>query len=384
MKIPTKEDILNGYTGNLPWLASQTFYICLHGSHAYGTNIEGSDIDFKGLAVAPKNYSTGFLNKFEQAEGPFGEYDGAIYDVRKFIGLALDNNPSVMEVLWADPSTWIYNNGFSQPIGFATAPGKIGHPITPFEKLYAARWDFLSQQAKHRYSGYAVSQHHKIALHRQYLLNPPKKKPEREDFQLPGSPKIPKEQREALEAVMQKQIEAWRLDFGDVEHAYRIDLINKLAENLADMKLSVEDQYYAASAKIGLDVEAMEYLKKERAYKNAVNEWAKYQEWQKNRNPKRAALEASHGYDLKHAMHCVRLQRTCLEILEGKGIVVKRPDAEELKAIRNGAYTYDQFCQMVKDLDDKCNKAMENTNLPRQGNRILADKICQEIVESMW
>lgn len=378
MRLPTKDEIFTGYTGNLAWLKGQTFFLCLHGSHAYGTNIEGSDIDFKGLCVAPKRYATGFLNNFEQAEG-FTGVDGVVMDIRKFTNLALDQNPSVMEVLWADPSTWIWNeqDQYGRRVGWDVLS-------TPFELLYNSRWDFLSQNAKHRYSGYAVSQVNKLDLHRQYLLNPPKKKPEREDFDLPGHPLIPKEQREALEALIKKEVEAWQIDLGPVDYAYRIDTLNKLAANLADMKLSVDDQYYAASAKIGLDAKAMEYLKRERDFKKEVNEWAKYQEWAKNRNPVRAAMEAKMGFDGKHAAHCIRLQRTCLEILEGKGIVVKRPDAEELKAIRNGAYTYDEFKQMTKDLDNACTKALETTTLPKQGNRILADSICQEIVESMW
>lgn len=372
----TKDEFFKGYQGNLEWLKRQTFFLTLFGSHLYGTNVSDSDIDVKGLCVAPKNYSTGFLNTFEQTgEKQFHPVDGGIMEIRKFIGLALENNPSVMEILWAPIEAWICND-WKLKDGI--------EKIAPFENLYLHRWEFLSQEAKHRYSGYAISQVRKLDLHRQYLLNPPKKKPEREDFDLPGHPVVPKEQRENWEALIKKQVEAWQLDLGAIDYAYRIDVLNKLASNLADMKLATEDQYYAASAKIGLDTEAMEYLKKERAFKTAVNEWAKYQAWQQNRNPKRASMEEKYGYDCKHAMHCIRLCRTAIEILEGKGVLVRRPDAEELIAIRNGLLSYEDFKQMVKDLDESATKALENTKLPKQGNRILADKICQEIVEIMW
>mgnify|MGYP001607055563 CR=1 FL=1 len=43
---------------------------------------------------------------------------------------------------------------------------------------------------------------------------------------------------------------------------------------------------------------------------------------------------------LKHAMHLVRLMRMCKEILITCEVVVKRPDREELLAIRNGAWSY--------------------------------------------
>jgi len=45
-------------------------------------------------------------------------------------------------------------------------------------------------------------------------------------------------------------------------------------------------------------------------------------------------LEAKFGFDTKHAMHLIRLLRMAREILETGVVHVKRPDAEELSAIR--------------------------------------------------
>ena len=384
MDLPTIDDIFQNYAGNQTWVQDQTIFICLTGSRAYGTNIEGSDLDVKGICCAPKSYSTGFLNNFEQLQGPFGEIDGCIFDVRKFTSLAVESNPSILEILWTDPHNWIFNSRKrTLNVSFGPSQGNFAFP-TCFEALYNARWDFLSQEAKHRYGGYAISQLRKLDLHRQYLLNPPKKKPEREDFNLPGHPQVPKDQRDALEALMLKEVESWQVDFASVDYAHRIDLLNKLAAALADMKLSADDQWAAAGNKIGLDASAMEYLKRERAFKNAVNEWAKYQEWAKNRNPARAATEEKWGYDTKFAMHTIRLARTGCEILEGKGVQVFRPDREELVAIRRGSLKYDDFGQMVKDLEVRAAELLATTKLPRQGDRVLADRICQSIVEAVW
>lgn len=386
MKLPTFENIMNEYSGNLNWLSANTIFISLAGSHAFNTNVEGSDIDFKGICVAPKNYSTGFINSFEQADRKqWGEYDGCIFDIRKFIRLATNCNPSVLEVLWADPSIWIYNkrakkSSFRYPYNEHSI--KAGESF--WETLYNARWEFLSQQAKHRYSGYAEGQMADLERHRQYLLNPPSHKPERVEFGLPGHPVIPKEQREALEVLMLKTIEGWQVDFSAVDHANRIDLLNKLSTNLTDMKLSLDEQYVAAGRKIGLDDNAMEYLKLERKFKDATNQWNQYQEWFKNRNPIRAEMEARMGYDLKFALHTIRLMRIGCEILEGKGIIVHRPDGDELRAIRAGSLTYDKFRQMAKDLADKANNLMKITTLPKEGNKILADSICQNIVQEIW
>lgn len=372
MKKPSKEELFANYGGNLKWLSSQTVYLTLHGSHAYGTNVAGSDVDFKGVCIPPKGISSGFLESFEQADGKqWGNYDGSIYSLRKFCQLASVCNPSVIEILWADPSTWIW----------ATPDGS---DLPGWTKIYDIKDSFLSQEALPRYSGYAISQVRHIDLHRQYVLNPPKKKPEREDFNLPGHPLIPKEQRESMEALMQKVVESWQVDLQSVDYSHRIDLLNKLAKSLADMKLTAEDQWYLASKKIGLDEQAMEYLKRERAFKNAVNEWAKYQEWKKNRNAVRAEMEAKHGYDLKMAMHTIRLQRTCSEILQGKGVTVYRQDAKELLEIRNGIWSYEQFKEEVKRLNDLNESLVKTTTLPRTADVKKINQVCQQMTEAWW
>lgn len=384
MNLPTKDAIFAGYTGQPEWLKDNTFFLTAHGSHAYGTNVEGSDFDFKGVTCAPMDYSTGFTDRFEQAEGCFGEFDGAIFDVRKFIHLAAQCNPSVLEILWADPSTWIFNGPeVTMDVGFVPRQGNYVFP-TCWEAIYEARWDFLSQEVKARYSGYAVSQARKLELHRSWLLSPPQKKPERADFGLKANPEIPKEQREFYESQMKKVVEGWEVDFGALDYSYRIEILNKLAENLADMRLTQDDQYLLAAQKIGLQESTVQMLKDERKYQQALKHWHQYQDWKVNRNPKRAEMEDRFGYDLKHAMHCIRLQRTCIEILQGKGVLVKRPDAEELVSIRNGAWSYDRWMQEVRKLGDQANELVKVTKLPKTSNYKRANFICQAVVEKMW
>jgi len=49
----------------------------------------------------------------------------------------------------------------------------------------------------------------------------------------------------------------------------------------------------------------------------------------------------------------VRLLRMCHEILTMGKVIVRRPDAEELLAIRDGVYTYDQLMEIVDPLMDR-------------------------------
>ena len=63
------------------------------------------------------------------------------------------------------------------------------------------------------------------------------------------------------------------------------------------------------------------------------------------------ALEAAHGYDTKHGAHLVRLLRMGREIVETGSVHVWRGDrdADELLAIRAGAWSYDRLMRTRRD-----------------------------------
>lgn len=133
--------ILDRATGT-PWLSKRIIYLTKHGSQAYGTNIATSDTDVKGVCVPPAEYFLGFNKHFEQAE--FSKPDMVIFDIRKFIALAADCNPNVIEVLFTDPADHLYT----------TAQGDL---------LIGYRNHFLSQRARKTFSGYATGELKKIS-----------------------------------------------------------------------------------------------------------------------------------------------------------------------------------------------------------------------------
>jgi hypothetical protein len=111
----------------------------------------------------------------------------------------------------------------------------------------------------------------------------------------------------------------------------------------------------------GIDVaeiskDAMLVIEREKQHKGALTRWNQYQEWKETRNPARAELEAKHGFDTKHAAHLVRLLRMGYEVLTQGKLIVRRPDAEELLAIRRGLYTYDQLMEKVDTLESALTK----------------------------
>ena len=72
------------------------------GSHAYGMATPESDIDIRGIFIPTKEYFLGFMKRVEQVEAKGeGNVDGTtIYDIRKYLKLASDVNPNVIELLF--------------------------------------------------------------------------------------------------------------------------------------------------------------------------------------------------------------------------------------------------------------------------------------------
>lgn len=256
-----------GYKGNLAWLGPRTVLLTRHGSHAYGLATPTSDLDVKGVAVAPVAYYLGFSQRFEQAE--CAEPDTVIYELRKFMQLAADCNPSIVEVLFTHPDDHL---GVT-PVG---------------ERLLAARDMFLSKKARHTFSGYAMAQLRRLETHHRWVVAPPEP---------------------------------------------------------------------------------------------ASKDWEAYAQWQKGRNPKRAALEARYGYDTKFGAHVVRLLRMCREILTEGDVRVRRPDRDELLAIREGAWPFERLREWAVAEDAAMEGLAKASALPHTPDRHALDALCVSLVE---
>lgn len=299
------------------WLAERTFFLTIHGSQAYGLARSESDFDIGGICIPPKKYFHGFLHNFEQAQST--NPDGAIYGIKKFMKLASDANPNVMELLWINPEFWIITHSF--------------HKL-----LVENRELFLSTKVKHTYSGYATAQLNRIKTHRKWLVDPPDHRPTREEFGLPSVRLLSADQMGALN-----------------------ELVNQ------DM--------------LKLDDNLMKRLQKENEFKRAVQEYKQYENWKITRNLFRSELEKLHGYDTKHAMHLVRLMTQCREILTTGKLNVFRADRDFLLDIRNGMLTCDEIIKWSEDQDKELDALAAISSLPHDPDRNKIDTLCQQIVE---
>ena len=357
-------DLIVKRSPHLKWIDDGTVLLVLHGSHAYGTNTETSDEDFKGVAIPTKEYFFGYTHKFEQAELKAPDPDAVIYDIRKFFNLAASCNPNIIEVLHTDPA----DHFIVTPLG---------------QKILDHKDAFLSKRIKHTFLGYSVSQLKRIKTHKKWIMNPPKSPPTRASLGLPEQTLIPQDQLVAAFAEVQKELDRMQFDFMEnLEESTKIEIRNNMATMLAEMKITSDEQFGAAARKIGLSDNFIEIMQKERQYTSAKREWDQYQNWKETRNAKRSALEEKYGYDTKHAYHLVRLIRMCREVLMTGKVIVKRPDREELLAIRNGAWSYEELIAFAEREELLLNELYNtSTVLPKVPDQAKLDNLCIELIE---
>lgn len=348
----------------MTWLPERTVLLVRHGSHAYGTNTPASDEDFKGIAIPPKEYFLGSANRFEQAELKAPNPDAVIYDIRKFFVLAADCNPNIIEVLHTDASDHFVVD-------------KIG------EKILENKDNFLSKKIKFTFSGYAVAQLKRIKTHRRWLVNPPQSPPTRAEMGLPDKTLIPQDQLTAAEAEIRKELDKYQFDF--LEHSSegeKVQLKSLISNMMAELKITSDTEWFSAARRVGLDDNFIYLMQKEREYAGKKREWDQFKNWERTRNKDRASLEAKYGYDTKHGYHLVRLIRMCREILTTGKVIVKRPDFEELLAIRNGAWDCDYLIEWADQQDKELDELYKTCNvLPKMPDRDYLDKLGIELVE---
>ena len=373
-------------------LAKSTILLVLSGSRAYGFHSESSDWDYRGICIPPLDTYIGINNKFEQAVDakskhvwkhfPPGlvqpEADMQVMELTKFCRLAADCNPSIIEILFSDESSIVHMDPIVSP-------------------LLEKREMFLSKRAKARFCGYALSQLNRIRRHKRWLDNPLTHEPRREDYGLPGSGVISADQIGAAEAIIRREVDAFVVDQNDLPEHTKIELTNGLGRMMRAVWAALNDSPYpvgegkkfgsaedalaeAVMRQEGFSENFIEVLKKEKQYRGARQEWESYQRWLRERNPARAELEKKFGFDSKFATHLVRLIRTCREILETGKVNVKRPDAEELRAIRAGAWTYEMVCDFAEKEDEALNLVMKNSKLRQAPDTDVIQKIVFDMI----
>jgi len=329
------------------------------GSHAYGTNIATSDEDFRGIfGCDPINLITPFFPIRESTD--VSEEDTKFYELAHFVNLCLGCNPNIVETLWVE----------DEDIVFKTEA---------YDHLRDHRVELLSSKAAFTFSGYAIAQLKRIKGHNKWINNPqPKEVPKPCQF-------LSVVQWLGEDKNLHPNIEAYKDNHRLIPFGGNIYGISEApGRQLWDDQGSLNEIIETGDREKYRNFKMIVKWNKE-VYKETKEMHRKYWEWKENRNKVRSELEELYKYDTKHAMHLVRLLRMGIEILKDHEVIVKRPDAQELLAIRNGAWEYDDIVKYAEDMDKEIREVWyKKTTLPKKPNIKYAAKLLIETQRLVW
>lgn len=416
--------------------------LVLTGSRQYGTNTLKSDYDYRGVFVAHQDTKVGMLGCIEQIDGGgigtllskmlpdvpgLDSKDVVLYEIRKFFKLATDNNPGLLDVLFADQRDIAYCNDKGERILFEA-------PL------------FLSKKAKFTFSGYAYSQLARIKNHKKWITR------------YPDAGKV-------LDAIERAR------DAGDIDFCWTKDFFGGDVANLAfgpeDREKTVPKDVMYLCLFADTDIDPENYVKyirpqmrdfmtfrepsfkkiglekyfdlvidlysdyvdyseigrntyavyrdesidnrggvfcrdgklkrtefdpkdmepifvmtfDETGYKAAEKEFRDLWSWKTNRNKDRSEMEDKIGYDCKSASHLIRLMVGGVQILN-RGTFSPRLSGDSLnlvRDVRNCKKTYEEVIEIAECLEKTMEILYNVSDLQKEPNRKKINKLLLEL-----
>jgi len=291
-------------------LGKNLVMLCFGGSHAYGTNVESSDVDIRGIAIEKPEEIIGFKT-FEQFLNE--STDTTIYAFNKIVKLLLDNNPNIVECLGLKPEHYIYLS-------------PLGKELLDHKDL------FLSQKCFYSFGGYARANLKRLenALARDNY-------PEAE-------------KNEHIAQSLENAIDAFNLQHNTE--------VNPAFAHVKDGKLVYD-----------LDLKDFAADDLENLYSTISNTTRNYKELL-NRNRKK---DDNHlNKHAMHLVRLYSMCLDLLE--NGEIVTYREKDHDLLMDIRNGKYMNDDgnlsddFYKLVEDIENKCKAALQTTQLPKKAD----------------
>ena len=318
-----------GFLRTNPRLSGRIMLLGLSGSYGYGTNREGSDVDFRGVTLNLPSDLIG-LTSFEQFEDR--TTDTVIYGFNKFVSLLVNCNPNIIELLGLDDDQYYIRSELGQT-------------------LLDNRHLFLSKRAAASFGHFADAQLRRLqnAIARDSLPQS-----EREQH-------ILRSVRNSLEDFNKRQREEER-------NNTRLYVDAAVTEGL--------------DTEIFLDADLKHYpLRRYTDMMNTLNSVIRDYDKIGKRNHKKDDTHLN-----KHAMHLIRLFMMGIDILQDEVIRTHRPkeDLTLLMSIRNGDYMEegrmsDGFFDMLADYEERFEQAERASTLPDTPDMDRIEELVEEI-----
>lgn len=371
----------------------------ISGSHAYNTNIETSDTDYRGVYICElDDYLTGqYPQQINDSTN-----DIVFYELSRFLELVATNNPNILELLNV-PERCIISK----------------HPL--FDLILAEKDKFITKSCKMSFAGYAIAQIKK-ARGLDKKQNWEKDRVTRKDvldfcYVIDKGQSVPWKRWNNLMKYEEKFCGVTNISNCKDVYAVYYDAMAELIHSEVQqipcrglikqvlkffnkpmgfgykglVKVGEEDENGKINYGISNQLRLSSIPKGEKpvctiffnkdGYTEHCKDFLEYEEWLKKRNVHRYVDNKAHGqsYDSKNMMHCQRLISMAREIGEGKGIIVHRPDREYLLSIRKGEVDLEELINKGEEDIKKMDEIFDNSNLPTKVDQKLVNSLLVKI-----
>lgn len=326
------------------------------GSRSFGTDHEKSDYDLRGIFATPPSFLCG-LDSIDQISD--AKSDEVYYELGRFISLLEANNPNIIELLFTPANCIRYK-----------------HPVIDLLKPEI----FLSKLCRQTFGNYAMGQIRKARGLNKKIVNPePEQRKHLRDFCY------------ILEGQGSTNLADWlnkknyqENDFGlvTVNHAPNTYAVFYDSSQSYRGIFSPKDDSAVICSSVPKEVKPLAWMQCNiDAYKVHCRSHREYWQWVNERNEDRYATNTQHGhdYDSKNLMHTLRLLDQATEIAKEGFIQLPRPNANWLKQVKAGDYTYEDILKIADEKSAEMEEAFSCSPLPERPNRDLVNTLLLEI-----
>lgn len=313
------------------------------GSRAYGLATPESDTDIKGVFYLPKSmfYGMEYIPQISNETN-----DIVYYELGRFIELLLQSNPNTLELLASPPDCVRYRS--------------------PLMDAFKTEW-FVSKACRQSFAGYAYGQIKKARGLNKKISNPmSSEKKSVLDFChiVEGAQTVPLQHWLSQRGMEQRHAGLIKIAHARELYALFYDADGTLGYHgiapkpeASTLSLSTIPEGESPLAHLSFNQDG---------YSSYCREYASYQQWLAERNETRYQGTQAHGqgYDAKNMMHTFRLLETARDIARHGEIRPRRPNRDELLAIKRGESSYEELLGKAERLMAEVDELFTQSHLP--------------------
>lgn len=345
------------------------------GSKAYGTSLPSSDIDIKGVYVQPIEDIIGFgyIPQINDEKN-----DVVFYEIKRFLELIMSSNPTLLELLNLPEDCVLYKNEV-------------------FDIVLDNKDKFITKGCKNSFGGYASQQISK-SKGQDKKQNWDRERVTRKTpldfcyFHF-GSKSVPLSEYLKDKGMDQRFCGLSKVSHSRDTYALYYDIgAEETDDSIHYPKfgfrgIAFEDSNDIRLSSIPKEARLIGYVSYNKdGYTVHCDDYKSYQTWLENKNDTRWVDVQSHGQkiDGKNMMHCRRLLEVAKEIAEGKGINVRRTNADYLISIRKGEVDLQTLIDNAENDIKEIDELFKNSNLPDRVEPNLINNILINIRKKIY